>query len=143
MPANGLNTGIDHKIVFTDINGVRQFIIIENFTSKEDAVMDKVVAMDGNVRHPKFHEGWSGSFTLQRTNNVMDNYIALQEASYYLGTDQIPMTITETITEPDGSTNQYQYTNVVVALEDAGNWSGTEIVRQRVSFMASRKIELV
>lgn len=143
MAANGLSTGIDHKLVFTDVNGNQQFVIIENFTSKEDAVMDKVIAMDGTVRHPKFHEGWSGSFTLQRSNNVMDNYIALQEASYYLGQDQLPMTITETISEPDGTTSQYQYTNTVIMLEDAGNWSGTEIVRQRISFMASRKIELV
>ncbi len=142
MAANGLSTGIDHKLVFNDINGVENFVIIENFTSKEDAVVGKEIAMDGTVRHPKFHEGWSGSFTLQRTSNFADNYFALQEAAYYLGIDQLPMIITETITEPDGSINQYQYTNVVLALEDAGNWSGTEIVKQRISFMASRKLEL-
>jgi hypothetical protein len=143
MPANGLSTGIDHKLSFVDINGQQNFVIIESFTAKEDAPTDKVIAMDGTVRHPKFHQGWSGSFVLQRSNNVMDNYIALQEASYYQGTDQIPMTITETITEVDGSLSQYQYTNVVIVLDDAGNWSGTEIVRQRITFMASRKLELV
>lgn len=143
MPVNGLSSGIDHKLVFTDVNGIQQFVIIENFTAKEDAVMDKVISMDGTVRHPKFHEGWSGSFTLERSNNVMDNYIALQEASYYQGTDQLPITITETISEPNGTTSQYQFTGVVITMEDAGNWSGTEIVRQRISFMASRRIELV
>lgn len=143
MAANGLSTGIDHKLTFTDINGVQNFVILENFTVKEDATMDKVVAMDGTVRHPKFHVGWSGSFTLQRASNVMDNYIALQEASYYQGTDQLPITITETISEPSGVVSTYQYTNVVIVLDDAGNWSGTEIVRQRISFMASRRQELV
>jgi hypothetical protein len=139
MPANGLSTGIDHELVFNDISGVRQFVTLESFTAKEDATTDKVVAMDGTVRHPKFHVGWSGSFMLQRSNNVMDKYIALQEASYYQGIDQVPMTITETMTEVDGSVSQYQYTNVVITLDSAGNWSGTEIVRQSISFQASRK----
>lgn len=143
MPANGLSTGIDHKLSFNDINGVQQFVIIESFTAKEDATVGKEIAMDGNVRHPKFHEGWSGSFVLQRSNNVMDNYIALQEASYYQGVDQLPMTITETITETDGSISQYQYTNVVVSLDSAGNWSGTEIAKQNISFMASRRLPII
>ncbi len=139
MPANGLSVGIDHKLTFNDISGVKNFVILESFTAKEDANVGKEIGMDGNVRHPKFHQGWSGSFTLQRSNNVMDQYIALQEASYYRGVDQIPMTITETITETDGSISQYQYTNVVIMLEDAGNWSGTEVAKQRVSFFASRR----
>lgn len=142
MPANGLNTGIDHKIVFTDATGVLQYAILESFSAKEDATTDKVVAMDGTVRHPKFHQGWSGSFVLERSDNVMDKYIALQEASYYRGVDQIPMTITETITEINGTVSKYQYTNVVVTLDDAGTWSGTEIVKQSISFQASRKILL-
>lgn len=143
MPANGLSTGIDHKLVFTDINGVQQFVIIESFTAKEDAVIGKEIAIDGTVRHPKFHQGWSGSFTLERSNNVMDNYIALQEASYYRGIDQLPMTITETITETNGNISQYQYTNVVLSLDNAGNWSGTEIAKQQITFNASRRLELV
>jgi hypothetical protein len=143
MPANGLSTGIDHKLTFRDINGVQQFVIIESFMAKEDASIGKEIAMDGLVRHPKFHQGWSGSFVLQRSNNVMDHYIALQEAAYYRGVDQIPMTITETITETDGSISQYQYTNVVINLEDAGNWSGNEIAKQRIAFNASRRLELV
>lgn len=142
MPANGLNTGIDHKIVFTDATGVQQFVILESFTAKEDATTDKVVAMDGTVRHPKFHQGWSGSFVLERSNNTLDRYLALQEASYYRGIDQVPMTITETITEVDGAVTKYQYTNVVIYLSDGGTWSGTEIIRQNVTFEASRKLLL-
>lgn len=143
MPLNGLSSGIDSKITFTDINGVQNFTIIENFTSKEDATTDKIVAMDGSVRHPKFHQGWSGSFTLERNSNFMDNYIAAQEAAYYQGLDQIPVTITQTITENNGTVSQYQFTQCVLYLEDAGNYSGTEIVKQNVSYVSSRKLQLV
>lgn len=142
MPLNGLTSGIDHKVTFTDINGVEQFAIVESFQSKEDATVGKLIAMDGTVRHPKFHQGWSGSFVLQRNSDFTDAYIASQEASYYLGLDQLPVTITETITENDGTVSQYQYTNVVLTLDDAGMYSGTDIVKQTVTFMASRKINL-
>ncbi len=143
MPLNGLTSGIDCKITFTDVNGVENFTIIESFNAKEDATVGKEIGMDGTVRHPKFHQGESGSFSFQRNDAFLDNYIAAQEASYYLGADQLPLTISQTITESDGSVSQYQYTNVVITLEDMGNYSGTEIVKQKVSFMASRKLRLV
>jgi hypothetical protein len=143
MPLNGLSSGIDHKLTFTDVNGVQNFTIIENFTSKEDAVTDKLIAMDGTVRHPKFHQGWSGTFMLERNSDFMDAYIAVQEAAYYQGLDQVNLTIQETIQENDGTVSQYQYIQVVITLEDAGTYSGTEIVKQNVTFAASRKLQLV
>jgi len=143
MPLDGLTSGIDHKITITDINGVQQFSIIEDFSAKEDAPISTQIAMDGQVRHPKFHQGWSGSFTLQRNTPFTDTYFALQEASYYLGADQIPATITETITENDGTVSQWQYSQVVLVFDDAGTFSGTDIVKQRVSFMAARRFKLV
>lgn len=143
MPLDGLTSGIDHKITFVDINGVEQYSLLESFTSKEDATVSKEIQMDGNVRHPKFHVGWSGSFVLQRNSPFADSYFAAQEASYYLGADQLNLTITETIQENDGSVSQWQYAGVVLVYEDAGNYSGTEIVKQRVSFMCARKFQLV
>jgi len=142
MPLNGLTSGIDVKITFTDLNGVEQFALVESFTSREDAPVGKEIQIDGNVRHPKFHQGWSGSFVLQRNSNFTDAYFATQEASYYLGQDQLPVVITETITESNGTVSSYQYTNVVLVFENAGNYSGTEIVKQTVTFMASRRLNL-
>ena len=143
MPLDGLTSGIDHKLVFTDVNGVENFQLIESFTSKEDATVDKLIQMDGNVRHPKFHVGWSGSFVLERNGAFTDAYFAAQEAAYYQGIDQQDITILETIQENDGTVSQWQYQRVVLTLEDAGNFSGTEIVKQNISFMAARKIQLV
>jgi len=142
MPANGLNTGIDVKITFSDADGVQQFAILESFSASENANAPEKVAIDGSTRFPKFHLGWKGTFVYQRDSNVLDNYIAVQESQYYLGVDQLPGTITQTITESDGSISQYSYSNVVLILEDAGHWSGTDIVTQTFSFMASRKQQL-
>ncbi len=142
MSLDGLTSGIDNKITFTDANGVEHFQLIENFTSKEDATVDKKITMDGRVRHPKFHSGWSGSFSLQRNGNFTDAYFASQEAAYYLGADQLPITITQTITESDGTVSQYQYTSVVLVFESAGNYSGQEISMLNVSFMGERRKNL-
>jgi len=139
MPANGLNIGIDVKITFSDADGVHQFAILESFAAAENATVNEKVAIDGTTRFPKMHMGWSGTFTFQRNSNVLDKYIALQEAQYYVGSDQLPGTITQTITEIGGALTQIQYTNVVLVLEDAGTFSGTEIVTQRFSFKASRR----
>lgn len=143
MPLNGLTSGIDNKLTFRDTSGILRFVQIESFTSKEDARTDKVIGMDGNVRHPKFHQGWSGSFVVDRTSNVMDNYIAFQEASYNLGLDQLPVTITQTISESDGSVSQYQYINCVLTMDNAGNYSGSEIVKQNFMFESSGRLRLV
>lgn len=143
MPLDGLTSGIDTKITFTDINGVETFALLESFTSKEDATVDKKVQIDGQVRHPKFHQGWSGSFSIQRNSPFQDAYFAAQESGYYLGLDQIPVTITQTITENNGTVSQWQWSQVVLVFENAGTYSGTEIVMQNVSFNAARRFQLV
>ena len=142
MPANGLSTGIDIKISFSDADGVQQFAILESFSASENATATEKVAIDGTTRFPKFHLGWKGSFVYQRNSDVLDQYIALQEANYYLGVDQLPGTITQTITEANGSVSQYSYSNVVLILENGGTWTGTDIVTQNFSWQGSRKQQL-
>ena len=130
MPANGLSTGIDTKIYFSDANGVQQFALLESFEASENSVIVKIQC-DGVTKFTKFHKGWKGTFTFQRNSDVLDSYIALQEVG------QLPGTITETIIEVDGSVSQYSYSNVVLVLADGGTWSGTDIVTQKFSFNAS------
>lgn len=139
MPSNGLNFGIDAKITFTDGSGVQQFALLESFTSAEVANVTPRVQMNGVTLFPKLDRHWRGTFVFQRNSNVIDNYIAVQEAVFYAGGDQVPGTIHETITEISGAISQYIYTNVVLTLEDAGMWSGTDIVKQTFSFVASRR----
>lgn len=142
MPLNGLTSGIDTKITISDVTGVLAFAILQDFTAAEDATIDKKIAIDGTVRHPKFHQGESGSFSIQRNSDFCDVYFASQEAGYYLGQDQLPVTITQTISESNGTVSTWQFTNVVLKFDDMGNFSGTEIVMQKVSFMSSRRLNL-
>jgi len=75
-------------------------------------------------------------------NPIVDNYFATLESQYYAGANQLPGTIYETISEPDGSLTQWRYTGVVLKLEKAGEFSGDKKVEQSVSFMASQKVKV-
>ncbi|MFD2271412.1 hypothetical protein ACFS07_10430 [Undibacterium arcticum] len=43
----------------------------------------------------------------------------------------MPVTITETIQEVSGSISQYRYLQVLLTLEDAGNYKGDDSVHQK------------
>lgn len=139
---DGLTSGQSTKIVFTSPDGVQKFAILESFTAKPDSPTLKEIAIDGTTRHPHLPQGWSGTCVFQRGNHFLDDYIAAQETNYYLGGDQINLTITQSISELDGSVTQWQFTGVVPTLEDGGNYSGTEIVKQTMSFMGARRFKL-
>ena len=73
----------------------------------------------------------------------LDRYIAQQEATYYAGGNELPSSIDETITEPDGSISQYRYTGVMIQLTDAGDKAGDKTINQSLSFAASRRLEVL
>lgn len=142
MPINGFSIGKDVTLNINDQNGNLTFGLITNFTAKPDVVDKKVTGLDGLARHLIFHNGWSGSFELERQNGALDDYWSLLETNYYMGVNQQSATIIETITEVDGSISQYLYTGVIFKLEEAGEWKGEDSVKQKLSFLASRRLKV-
>jgi len=41
-----------------------------------------------------------------------------------------------------GAVSQFRFEGVVLKLDDAGNWKGDSTVKQKLSFMASRRIKV-
>jgi len=139
---DGLTSGISQTLVITDINGLKTFATIESFSATENADVQSHTDINGITRHPKLHMEWTGSFVFQRTSPALDIYFADQERIYYQGGDQVNVSINETIKETDGSFTKWQYTDCVLTLTDGGRFSGTEIVKQSVSFKGRRKIKI-
>lgn len=139
MPINGFSVGRDVTLDVVGASGPLRFGLVTKFTSKPDIQDQKIKGLDGITRHVRFPDGWSGSFDVERMNDVLDNYFAQLEDNYYAGTNEQPCTITETITEPDGSLSQYRYEGVLLKLDDAGDWEGAKTVKQKVSFVATRR----
>jgi hypothetical protein len=142
MSLNAFSVGRDVTLNVVTPTGPVTFSLITKFTAKIDTTDKKIKGIDGLTRFLRFFDGWSGSFEIERQNSNADDYFAALEAAYYAGQTENTATITETITEPSGATTQYQYGGVLMKLEDAGEWSGDNTVKQKVSFVASRRIKL-
>ncbi|AYM76900.1 hypothetical protein D9M09_14655 [Janthinobacterium agaricidamnosum] len=142
MPLNGYSVGRDLSLDIIGPNGPINLNQIVGFTAKPDVTDKKIKGLDGITRHLRFPDGWSGSFDLERQNNVVDDYFSTLEANYYAGLNESPATITETIQEVDGSISQYRFLQVLLTLEDPGSFKGDDTVRQKVRFVAARRVKV-
>lgn len=139
MPVNGFSVGRDITLTIVTASGPLNLKLITAFKSKEDIIDTKIKGLDGRTRHVRFPDGWSGSFTIERQDSTVDDYFAQLEDNYYLGIGEKGASITESITEVDGSSTQYRYVNVLFKYDDAGEWAGDKTVKQSLSFLAERR----
>lgn len=142
MPMNGFSVGRDVSLDVIGPNGPLRFSLITKFKSKTETTDQKIKGLDGITRHLRFPEGWSGGFDLERQDSVLDDYFATLEANYYAGLNEQPLTMTETIGEVNGSVSQYRYEQVLLSLEDAGEWEGNKSVKQSLKFVAARRVKV-
>src|SRR5665213_421795 len=116
--------------------------LVTGFQSKQDSVEQKIKGLDGVTRHVRFFGGWSGTFNVERQDSTVDDYFSQLEQNYYSGVLETPASITETIAEVDGSISQYRYQGVLLKLDDAGEYRGDQSVKQALSFVASRRVQI-
>lgn len=140
MPINGISVGRDVVVNFNDQKGLIITCRLKKFTSKQKVTARETPALDGINRHVNIPMGWEGSFDMERTSSVMDDYFHnLENNIYYQGKNMTTITITETITEADGTVTQYQYLGVVLNLDEAGSWQADEYITQRCTFSAEKR----
>lgn len=143
MPQNGYSIGRDITLNVTTADGPLPITGITSFKSKQETTEETVKQIDGTVDRLRFIEGWTGTFMVERKDATIDQYFCQIEADYFAGVQEGEVTITETITEVNGSISQFRYRKVLLKLDDAGAWEGDKSVKRTVSFVASRKIQLV
>lgn len=143
MPQNGYSVGRDISLTVTTSDGPKTFSEITGFASKQETSKEKIKRLDGVTDALRFFDGWSGSFDIERTDSSVEDYFIKLEANYFSGINEIPATILETISNPDGSTSQYRYERVIMSLDQAGDWKGDSSVKIKVSFEAARKKQVV
>jgi hypothetical protein len=140
MPVAGFNVGKDVSLTITTASGVLSLVGLTSFTSKPMFTDIKSKRLDGMTYFGEIPDGWTGSFKLDRTSPAIDTFFAALEASYYAGTNTAVGTIQEVINETDGTTTTWQYTGVVLKLDDAGDWKGDARVEQTFAFNATTKV---
>ncbi len=143
MPFNGYNTGKDVSIqLFGNSGVITSFSMRTRFTSKQMTQRIRIRRFDAGIDYLELPDGWEGGFDYTRQTPELDNYFAQLEADYYNGVDIQPAQITETIQEVGGVISQYRYTGVMFKLDDAGDKVGDDVVKQKLSFVASRRLNI-
>ena len=142
MPMNNFSVGKDVTLTVVTSYGTLKFAGLTDFTADPMTTDLKSKGIDGTPRFGFIPDGWKGSFKLDRVDPTVDNYWAQVEADYFAGKNIQAGTISETITEADGSVTQWQYTGVILRLEKGGDWGGDRKVEQTVTFEAARKTKV-
>lgn len=137
--ADQYNIGRDTTLTIQASSGVLRPSIITNFMSKQETAEIQSDPLNGEPLRRQVPKGWSGSFDIDRANNVMDDFFVRQEDGYYAGLTLDQVTITETIKEVGGGVSQYQYTGCALKLEDTGSRQADAKQVQKISFTASRR----
>jgi hypothetical protein len=135
----GYNTGKD---VAVDINGPYGPVRIPkimSFESKPKITSEEKTPLNGQTDELLIPKGWTGSIGVERVDGTLDDWWAQFESDYYNGINQAPGTITETISNVDGSLSVYRYTHVILKFEDAGKKEGDKTIHQTMSFTARRR----
>ena len=99
--------------------------------------------------------GWRGSFEVTRGNAGVDTLFArLERASRISGlafgfpeqgvssTGPTDARIYQYVPNPDGSRSTFEFVGASLTLADAGRYTASDIVRQRVEFFASYREDL-
>ena len=136
-----ISIGRDVSVVMT-VAG--QTIDLQNVTGFEaNALYTKlnVDRLDDTNLFAELPKGWSGSFTMERSNDVLDAFFAQTEALWYSTGTLQNATITQAITEADGSTSRYQFTNCALTFGKQV-WKPEAPTAMDVTFMATQRIAL-
>ncbi len=141
MAAVGLfNVGRDVSLSLVRPGGqLLKPVNMTDFKFRQITVDLKSRPVSGPPLHAYLPDGWEGSMVYDRSDSVLDNYLATLESNFYssLGLEQL--TITETVREVNGSISQYRFDNVAVRLEDGGSWKADSTVAITLGWMASTR----
>src|SRR5260370_35413871 len=125
MPMYGFAVGRDLTLNVIGFDGaIHSFGLQTNFDAKMITNKVRIKGLDGVVRYLEIPDGWDGTFSYTKQDDLIDAYFAQLEAAYYNGVNIPASSITETITNPDGSTWQYRFRGVMRTSAEAGAWAG-------------------
>lgn len=143
MPVNNMSIGKDVSVVIITSTGSLNIpaAAITKFSAKPITENEVRIGMDGITRALVVPTAYKGTFEVDRMNSSIEDWWASVEAAYFSGQNIPSGTITETISNPDGSIGQYRYTGVMFDMEDLGDREPTKVIKQKLNFVASRRVK--
>lgn len=139
MPINGFTIGRDVSLTFNLPQGPVTFSNLTGFTRRQISTRIESKGLDGVDRYGEIPSGWEGSIEIDRANANMDRAFAALENLYYSGQNVPGSTISETITEVDGTITAFRYDDIAFKFTNAGDARGDAKVVQTSDWVASRR----
>ena len=136
-----ISIGRDVSVVLTvagqsiDLQNVTGFEAVPRYASL------KVDRLDGQVLSAELPKGWSGRFSMERSNDALDAFFAAMEDSWFASGTLQNGTITQAITEADGSVSRYQFVNCALRFGGQG-WKAESPVAMEIHFSATQRVAL-
>jgi hypothetical protein len=147
MPAqsgnNFFNVGRDIQVIALDQNG--QPITLDNITghdAKQVTANIKVDKLDSTQMNAELPKGWTVDIEGVRAGPSLDNFFANLETQWYQNGTYNTSSVYVYITEPNGSTSSFQYTNVAFKYTESGSWAGDKEVKWKIEGVANRRIAI-
>ena len=134
------STGNDCKLVLIfGILGRIDLTHVTGFHATQGVKSLRVERLNNTPLGADIPSGWTGSFSVDRGNSTQDDLAATLESMYWGGQRLPHGQIYQYINEPDGSQSTYLFSGVALNLTDAGTWQQSNVVKQTISFFASRR----
>ncbi|MBB3175395.1 hypothetical protein FHR90_003250 [Endobacter medicaginis] len=106
------------------------------FTSKPSYKEVKSQVLNGPPIQRNVPDGWTGEVSFDRTSVAIDALIAVQEGSFWLAGGDVGVgTIYQYVTESNGSTSAFEYTECAMSF-DTGSWKSDTTVEMKLKFYA-------
>ncbi len=113
---------------------------VTSFRSAQVTANVKSDRLDGIQLAAELPKGWTFNFMADRGSPGLDNLFALIEQSWYIAGILNPCSVYQYITEKDGSTSTFQYTQASLKFDDPGTWKGDSKVEQAFSGEAWQRL---
>lgn len=142
MPTNGFNIGKDILINITTSKGPLALSIVTQFEFTPKYKDIESHGLDGVNRNAHLPAGGTGKITMDRANNVIDDFFCAIEADYYAGLSLASGSITQTASEVNGAVSQYRFEGCAFKLMDGGKYKGDDKVSFMVDFSYTRRLKV-
>ncbi|MBV9984505.1 hypothetical protein [Bradyrhizobium sp.] len=143
MPINGFTIGRDVAVDIIMPQGPVRFSIVTGWEAQPIQTGIESKGLDGTDRFGTIPSGWQGTVDIDRADANMDIAFDFLETLYYSGQNVPASSITETITEPNGTITVWRFVGVAFQFAEHGSFQGDAKVTQRLSWRASRRIRML
>lgn len=129
-------------VILSDGTALQLPVTVTGFMMKAEYARVTSSPMSGKNLEVSLPKGWRGTIKLDRKDNTIDVFFAQREAAFYAGLSITTATITETITESDGTVTQFQYTECSLSFDDAGDKQGDKKIEQTIGVFATEREQI-